>query len=390
MKLDFVSKNEKDQILELMKYCFLIDEDTLNWIGEEMFRAENCLAVYDDKKIAASLQVLPFEIFFQGKPVPMGGISAVCTLPEYRSKHYAGDLLQEAIKLMHDRGQMFSMLAPFSYHFYRQYGWELAFQTSEYEFDVSNFKKFKKAGIDGFKPLEYDDIPGVKDVYEKYICRYNGALRRSDRDWNIEFQQHERKDKYRYGCTNEDGELQGYLFFKIKDRKMNIGELCYNSIDIKRKIFAFIYSHRSQIDKVGWNAPADDNTILMLDEPTRSHKFGIEMMARVVDMKQVLKRLNTGNNISGVSFALKVEDKYAKWNNRIFRVEVDDGEVEVDVLEDVDPDIICAVQPLSQMILGYAVPEQSWELGKIKGDREKIEELALLLPDRKTFMNDYF
>lgn len=391
MKIDFVSVDEKDQIKRLMKYCFLIDDDTLDWIGKEMFEAENCLAVYKDGQIAASLQVLPYQIFLNGRTAGMGGISAVCTLPEHRSKHYAGDLLERALKLMRERNQIFSMLSPFSHEFYRDYGWELAFQARKYEFEVKSFKKFKGIENGSFKKLDFDDIPEVKIVYENYIRKYNGALRRSDKEWNIKFQGHERNDKYRYGYIDENGILQGYLFYKIKDNKMNIDEICYNSIDSKKSLFSFIYSHRSQVNKIEWKAPEDDNTILMLDEPARSHNFEIGMMIRIVDVEKVLKNLKVKDDLSVVSFTMKVLDFYAPWNDKIFKIRIDNGELEVEVLaDDVNPDIVCPIQALSQLISGYVKLEELYELNKIEGNADKVDYLGCLLTNRITFMNDHF
>ena len=391
MRLDFVSEEEKDQIKGLMKYCFLIDDDTLDWIGEEVFEAKNCLGVYEDERIVASLQVLPFEIFFNGNPVQMGGINAVCTLPEHRSKHYAGDLLERALKLMRERNQIFSMLAPFSYDFYRKYGWELAFQARKYEFNVRSFKKYKETENVRLEALDFDDIPEVKTVYENYIRKYNGALKRSEKDWNIKFKGHEKDDKYRYGCIDEDGVLQGYIFFKIKDRKINIDEFCYNSIKSKKSLFSFIYSHRSQVKKVQWKAPDDDNTILMLNEPDRSHKFEIGMMIRIVDVEEVLKRIEVKEKVSRVSFAMRVLDSYASWNDKIFNIRIENGELEIEILDnDIDADIVCPIQTLSQLISGYAKLEELYELGEIKGDADKVDYLSYLISDGTTFMNDHF
>ncbi|MFW6281779.1 MAG: GNAT family N-acetyltransferase [bacterium] len=390
MKIDHPKTNDIEQLKKLMQYCFLIDEENLDFVNEKSINDKNWLAVYDNEQVAASLLINPFQIFFNDKVVKMGGIGAVSTFPEYRSQKYAGKLLQKALNQMHEKGQIFSMLAPFSYKYYRKYGWELAFNTINYKLNINSFKKFKKDLRMNFRVVEDNNSKDIKKIYESYIKQYNGAIKRSDNDWEIKFKNHRKKNIYRYACQDDNGDTTGYIFFKIKDRIMYIEELAYNSIESKKNIFAFIYSHSSQLDKIRWRVPLDDNTLLMLDEADRSHEIELGMMFRIVDFEKALKTIELKDDISEVSFVIKIDDLYAPWNDNTYNIVIEKGALQVEKVEDKEANIRSSIQAISQLISGYGDLDTLHGMGKIKGNKKDIEKLKFLKSKRITFLNDYF
>jgi GNAT superfamily N-acetyltransferase len=89
--------------------------------------------VEEDGGIRATAAVLPFEVFYEGRTVSMGGMAAVATHPAYRRRGYAGELIQAALSGMRERNVHLSMLHPFAHSYYRRYGWELATEAISYD-----------------------------------------------------------------------------------------------------------------------------------------------------------------------------------------------------------------------------------------------------------------
>ena len=88
--------------------------------------------IEEDGEVRASATVLPMEVFVDGEPRPMGGVAAVMA-----QAGYAAELMRAALRDMRERGVHLSMLDPFSYSFYRNFGYELSMETIGYKLEPS-------------------------------------------------------------------------------------------------------------------------------------------------------------------------------------------------------------------------------------------------------------
>lgn len=387
MKIDFVTERHREDLRRLHSYCFGLPQQEDDW-----FEPDNYLGVFDGSHLVSSLKIIPFEIFICRRPVKMGGIGVVATLPEYRRQRLAAGLLQKALAVMRERGEIFSMLGPFSYEFYRKFGWELAFHYREYVFSVEDFAGFGK-GAGRFRPLTMADLPQVKAVYEQYVCGYNGAVKRNDRQWRENHKNREKRGFYFYGYENDRGHLEGYIFFRLKEEEMQVHEMIYLSRPVKEEFYRFFHLHNAQVEKVVWKAPAGDSSFLLLAEPPENCRLVSGMMARVVDVKSALEHLRFPPDCAA-DFSLKVDDPWAGWHHdRCFQITITEGRANVrEGPEDKrETDLQCPIQSFSQFVLGYIGIEESVKLGKIiVRDEKKLNELAKIFPAKTTFMNDWF
>src|SRR5690606_11674243 len=82
------------------------------------------LGVFKDEQLCAQATLLDLQTYIAGQAFHMGGIAGVSTWPEHRRNGYVASLLKELLLIMKQKGQSISMLYPFSFAFYRKYGWE--------------------------------------------------------------------------------------------------------------------------------------------------------------------------------------------------------------------------------------------------------------------------
>ena len=386
MKIDFVTERHREDLQRLHSYCFNLEQ------GEDWFESGKFLGVFDGRRLVSSLEISPFAIFFCGRPVKMGGIGAVATLPEYRRQRLVAALLEKALAIMEERGDVFSMLGPFSYGFYRKFGWELAFHCREYTASVEDLAGFGR-GAGRFLPLTTADLPRVKTVYERYVAGYNGALKRSDSWWRYLLKKQEKQGFHFYGYENDRGQLEGYIFFQLNKEKMLVHEMMYLSNPVKEEFFRFFHLHNAQVETVVWRAPAGDSSLLLLPEAPVDCRLLKGMMARVVNVKSALEHLSFPPE-RAASFSLRVDDPLAGWHhNRCFRVRIAEGKATVQEEPEnrEEPDLFCPIQSFSQFVLGYTGLKESVELGRvILRDEKNLRELAELFPAKRTFMNDWF
>ena len=142
---------------------------------------EQVYVVEEDGEIRAAAAVLPLEVFFEGRTVPMGGIAAVATHAAYRRRGYAGELMQAALRGMRERNVHLSMLHPFAHSYYRRYGWELATETIDYDLKptdlpTSSEQKHVRAYWDR-------DLPRMTTLLEAEASRHHLFVRRGEGRW---------------------------------------------------------------------------------------------------------------------------------------------------------------------------------------------------------------
>lgn len=389
MEINFVAEKYEDPMKHILSYCFGLPPEFGDGFMTETFKSKNCLGCFDGEQLAGLLYITPFEMFFNNRIVLMGGIGGVSTLPEYRHCHCASNMLIKSLEIMKERGYIFSALGPFSYDFYRKYGWELGFHSKRYEIPIEKLKGLGK-GIGRFKPLTPDKISSVKTLYEYFMSKYNGAIRRDDKTWKSKLNVKGKDRDYAYGYSSQTNELNGYILYSILGNKIHVNELIYDSLDTKLELMRFVYNHSAQVETLVWNAPEDDITMLMLKDPRIGQTINPGMMIRVVDVKKTLEAYEFPLLYRG-SLAIKIHDEFASWNNGTFNVVIRDGSAIVDKTENNSPDIECDIQTFSQIMLGYIGMEEAIDIGKVTSDIPVfLDDLKILFKRHVTHMTDGF
>ncbi len=85
-----------------------------------------------DEQLTSQVMATPFQVNFHGVRYPMAGIGYVASYPEYRGEGGISAIMKEMLADLAKQKVALSYLAPFSYPFYRQYGYEQTFEQAEY------------------------------------------------------------------------------------------------------------------------------------------------------------------------------------------------------------------------------------------------------------------
>jgi len=168
MTIRFVKISEYDRVKYIMRYCFPwlheVSDSSVSSKAEHI-KPEAFLGFYDEKdELKAFAENVPFKIMIDGVPMDMGGIAGVSSLPEVRHGGHVAEILKRWLEIMKARGQTLSMLGPFSYEFYRKYGWELGFERMNYSIPIEHLNIFKhKTG--NIHPVGKEDIDKLDEIY---------------------------------------------------------------------------------------------------------------------------------------------------------------------------------------------------------------------------------
>jgi len=358
-------------------------------------KPERMWAIFMEGQMASKLTIYPFEVWLHGTRMQMGGVASVVTWPEYRRRGFVGQLLTHALRVMKEQGQVLSYLHPFSFSFYRKYGWETLSERRKYEIELGKLPQFPV--YPGTIRRMTDDWSQARSVYEKCGNRYNAMLARDDERWDKRKKDHPNAVMAVYFDANDDP--KGYIHFHVKDHVFEVHEMMSLDHEAYTALWRFIADHDSMLQVVKWTAPIDDALPFLLANPCIKQEIESYFMARIVDVAALFgqypwQRDDRGSNAGTL---IAVTDPYAPWNNGLFSLrQTDNGRTSVTVEDEADltvPEaevVRCDIQTLTAMMTGYKRPAFMRQIGRLHGSDEQVARLERWIPAATTFFPDFF
>ncbi|EDL64720.1 GNAT family N-acetyltransferase [Bacillus sp. SG-1] len=366
MTIKRLDKSHYEESLNLSMYAFQykVPEEE----KENRFRQLDDHELYGieaDDQLAAKLHLLSLNVFLGEKEFKMGGIAGVATYPEYRRKGYVKELLTYSLKRMREKGQTISMLHPFSFAFYRKYGWELFSTLKRVKVAQAEMKMFD--GVPGnVKRFNKENYPSeLEEIYNGYARRFSGMLAREKTWWK------ERSITNLNVAIYYDGKGNGagYILYDIKDQKMKVEEFIVLNAEARSGLWNFICQHDSMLTGVELVLSPEDPLVFLLENPKTPTELQPYFMTRVVDVLSFLEQFRSSIK---EKVSLEVSDKYAPWNNGTFTIT---SEKVIKEEEECSRTVQMDVNALVPLFFGVYSSQQLYEMGVIKGDRESVAVL---------------
>ncbi|KRE83762.1 hypothetical protein ASG89_11605 [Paenibacillus sp. Soil766] len=397
-QIRLIKEDELNESLALSEFAFQVTiapEEREQRIA--VLKTEQNWGYFVDNKLAAKLMILKLHTWINGKVFDMGGIAAVATWPEYRRQGMVGQLLSQSLKSMKEAGQTLSFLAPFSFGFYRKYGWESYSEFVRYELASNQLPKPEVAEGSTLRRIEAD--PAILNpIYEAYAKQFNGMLVRNEGWWPRRV--FSRKPGIVTLYLNPAGEPEGYIIYQVKERVLTVHEMVALTEDARRAIWRLISNHDSMIEKVVCQAPEGDSLPFMLADPRIKQEIVPYFMARIVDAEAFLKlypfEAVADSSEASNPFYLQLRDGHAEWNNGIFRIVPRNGEgndiIKLDEADSIEGKYIlsCDIQTLAALLMGYKRASFLHRIGRLQGDAAEIARLEKFIPERTTYLTDFF
>ncbi|SFB37587.1 Predicted acetyltransferase [Lentibacillus halodurans] len=382
------AETDADAIFKLSQFAFQYDltEDALKKKQEETKR-HIIWGWMEDDQLAAKLHLIPLSCYVNGKVFEMGGICSVATWPEYRRQGAVKQLLYHTLHDMRQHGQTLSFLHPFSFAFYRKYGWEHAFSEKEYQIPMAHLKR--QWDTSGYIRRIKNDMAILHTIYTEYAKTFNGTLVRDASWWE---QRVLKGDWLKAVAYSEGGKAQGYILYKVKEEKVTVHELVYNTLNAQKLLLQFIANHDSMAETVEMVVPENDNLSLIVDEPQFDQKINPYFMARIVDVLAFLKQypFHGGTN---ASIILHIDDRFLPENSGVYQLSQIGSDTNVTHLQNstgLESGIHCGLEQLTSMLLGYKRPAELYRAGLIRGSQEHIERMENIIPNRQTYFPDFY
>lgn len=344
----------------------------------------------EDGKLASQVMATPFQVDLFGDQHTMAGIGFVATYPEYRSQGRIDRIMKQLLADCRKEGVTLSYLAPFSYSFYRRYGYELTFERAVYEVPAAAWPDSPKV-LGTTRRLQWQEAQElIHELYAKAPRHHKGGLLRAA--WWEAFKFPLRKD-YQYAVYYDaQGVPQGYLVYLLEPGKLTIAEWTWLTGEAYRGLNRFVASHKGSVATISYDVGFDGHNLQFLAaNPLEYYRVRPEMMARVVDVESFLKNSKKIQKLEN-SLAIEIQgDDYAPWNNGIFELRKQAEQVWVQPVTSTDlPRVTLTIQHFTQLFMGYLTPETLAAYDFLKTEEKLLTDLKTILPTEKPILEDYF
>lgn len=310
----------------------------------------------DGDDFCGCIGVLPAKVRFDGHVVGMSGIGGVATLPQHRRKGAIRVCMNASLADMREKGDVFSVLYPFSRAYYRQFGYEDGASVHVWTVKLSAIR-LPDVGGSIRLVLPGEDLSDVRRIYEE--CA---------KDWNLSFEQcrylkeiekHSwmKEKRYLYVWSDENGVPGGMMMFskvnRVMDCRMEFGkpnQMLFRDARALTALLNFAKTFAADYDAVRFVVPQGVRVQSLISEGNDAQcETCFNCMARLVNVPRALELCKTageGEIVIGVKDDILAENDGA-WKV-IFNA---DGENRVEKT-DAAADVEMPVGELTQLLLG--------------------------------------
>ncbi|WP_321385669.1 GNAT family N-acetyltransferase [uncultured Enterococcus sp.] len=387
-----MTAEDTQQMFELAAYAFNSEttEDRkkrFDWVTEH----SECYGSFDGNQLTSQLLATPFITNFHGVEYKMAGIGCVSSYPEYRGQGGITALMKKMLADLAEEKTALSYLAPFSYPFYRRYGYEQIFEQIEYTIEPRNWPNIR-AVAGSVRRVDWSQAKAtIQSIYSQVAEVQRGGLKREE--WWQEYKFALGKEHRFAIYENEEGQAEGYLVYQTNVERFMIVEWQSLSKNGYSALARFVGSHNGATHQFYFKKGfAGEDLSWLIPSPLLDMQLKPYMMGRIVDFQTFLSaypfHLRDGEKV----FYLEVADEFGPWNEGIWELKMSDGKVTLSKTETPEEEAVlkASIQTWTQLFMGYRSGETLHFHQQIFGKEEQLQELAELLPTGKPILEDYF
>lgn len=338
---------------------------------------DNSIGVFDDGRLSAAVFTKPLSINWCGTYMPMYGIGGVSTLPLSRRGGFIRSLFGEIEKRSVEDGTVIGMLYPFSYVYYRQFGYERLSPRVSVTLPLASMDDFPR-NSDG-ELYDGSQADALLALYNRYADMMNLMTRRSsekdfpsDSDMSL---------KYTY-LHKTAGEFDAYATVQYTPENITVTEIAYTTPDSLHGMIGMLRMFEGQRKTIVFAGLPQTSPILSLLSRYKECQYSVSngAMGRIFDVETFL-RANKYPETEG-RFVLGVHDSGARCGG-IYSVEYGKGAADIRKVEGVTPDVETDGANLARILMsgtGYSADELAFLPKTAVNNRAGAEALSLAFP----------
>ena len=293
---------------------------------------------------------------FAGHWIPTITVGGVGTDPQYRRQGAVRALFEHLMSSARENGWYVGLLHPFSFSFYRKFGYERVSDTVIAEMPMTALDFLPRCA--DLVPLdEAKDPMDIVRVYEAFGQKRNLIFERPSPD------AFRRKDSTTYLYYDAAGKCAGYVITQVENHYDGINRMISDNLHVREIVFldkdglthllGFLRMYEGQLKTIRFHDIGLTPEVDLCFKHFMDTRYDIhpDIMARVLDTEAML-RANAYPAERGL-FTLRVEDDLPDVAGT-FRVEYENGVCEVERLDGdtAKPDLTVGPTTLSRLFYG--------------------------------------
>lgn len=356
-------REELQQYGRIVSYVFASTEG----MDEELASTQPgwTVCAFVDGRMASTLGMFPFTVRLNGSPVPMAGVTAVGTLPNYRRRGLLRMTMRRAFEVMRDRRQPLAILWASMGAIYQRFGYGLASTHVTYHFDprLAEFASPAPPASGRVELLTPEEaLPELKRVYIAWATPRNLCIHRSTELWRVSTLRPRKKGvPVHVGLyRSADGEPTGYVVYTAEtvdhapdegEQELRVADFVALDPEAYGALWQFLRSHdlarRVEFARV---APDDPAPALLLEPRALNRRTADAIWMRVVDAGAALAA--RPYRARGELVIRIVGDEFCPWNEGRWLLETNGPTAEARPTER-EPDITLRPGVLASLLAGH-------------------------------------
>jgi len=327
------------------------------------------LVVEAEGELVSSCLSVPGEVWFGEDQVPHAAVGGVATLPEYRNHGYAGAMMAGMVRRLRQQGYLTSCLWPFSFAYYRKFGWEVGACIHTYTVPSGVITGLAEPG--DVVPFDLSShLEGVMALYDRFARSVNlSSVRDRSRwmDWLSLDRVLERSEKG-FVVLPEGDRLAAYGLYTEtsleEGKRIRFRELVAEGSPERNQLIAGVAKAASATEVV-FSTPVEDRFLLTLRDPwaiqARLHPA---FSFLVTDPPRALLARTPRPDVTG-RLAFEIADPVEPAQPIRFTIEAEKGHITL-THRSTPHQLSMPVQSFSQLYAGCLRAGEAVRYGKLK------------------------
>lgn len=312
-----------------------------------------------------------------GHAFPALCIGGVATAPMYRRSGGVRAIFNELLQNRAEKeGWVFSYLYPFSFPYYRQFGYERVLRWNSVSFSMSALQHLPRYSENvSLYEGEETVLEHLLTLYNDFAARYEVAFRRSEKTGAYSAKPHQSGRWTFY--TND-----AYVTVEKKDSVLWVYEIVYKDAASLQHMISFLRMFDGQVESIKFtNLPEHSEVDYLLTDYGNVETCQYNgFMGRVVLVQKALEMYAYPNEAGQI--AIQVDDPVIPANTGIYTIEYANGQaVSVKHSDAGTADIEVTIPALTRLLLGD-VPVYASQMAYMPGiswncEYEKIHKIFI-------------
>lgn len=313
-----VAEEHLDSAWQVRQRSFGPGGDKDEWLKTVLAAAQDgrYLGVLDGDELVAGARIWPFEQWWGGRRIRMGGVAGVVVAPEYRGRGVASLLMRGVLKRCVEKGYPLSGLYPATTVLYRHLGYEFGGGRYQFTFPAADLRMLGGRGVAVRKAGKADAqlfIDMASKLHERQ--RSNGPL-----IWPLSEVESWLGDDDNFAYVAADG----FVVYNWSDGDLSVDELVAGSEETARALWATVGSGASIAKNVLVHTAPTDSVHLLAEHEAEAQARITRWMLRLTDAPAAIAQRGYAAG-AVLDLSLRLEDADLPANAGDWRLSVADG-----------------------------------------------------------------